>query len=660
MENLLNEVSSLMEMLKEEHDHQIRGHIKESIFTQLEAIEAKLCFIEDNFKNSSITGDYLNKIQEKYIEVRDIANRLDDQFMLFVMGSGKNGKSTLINALLEQERAAVNFLPKTWKIDIFYDSSMMGDVEAIVRYKDGRSGFMSQKDANIFLEEEETKQQESQKKIRKSVREFKESHSFEEIEEFKKQQMKYKLYKSPVSEVIWSVSNSKILNDYCLVDTPGLNQELEGDIVISSARDYYHKADGVIWLLPADKISGVTDKSEIEKLLEAYGKRADNIIAVIGKIDKVPGDLDAIIAEAKKLYGNIMSEFIPISALKAVNAQKIMLSVDKETDQYKNAMREYEESGVPYLIKYLKRNLYTNKTNIQIESKKQSIEEIYKDINQLINTMFGEIEKASSRYVELVNIWNKAKEDVYVSAEKYIKNVCKEKAEHIEQIISIQENELWELEGEERDKAIQKILEAEKLNDFFVGVAEHNFKKLNEVYQYYVKQSAFKEFPMLKENYIVSSLNQGKVEIEKLESLTDEDMVTILTGGALATGAAILLGPIGIFIGGLAFTGAGRSVAKWFTRAFSSSIASKVKKKMEEQFQIACENIMKEYTTRLRVASSNIDRVRRDSYAMLYGDYSRQDAYRKIMTNIQSLLFFEYEPLGLAGIMIGKREGKSL
>ena len=38
--------------------------------------------------------------------------------MLFIMGMRKYGKSTLINALLRQKVAEMDFLPKTWKIDV--------------------------------------------------------------------------------------------------------------------------------------------------------------------------------------------------------------------------------------------------------------------------------------------------------------------------------------------------------------------------------------------------------------------------------------------------------------------------------------------------------------------------------------------------------------
>mgnify|MGYP001015502329 CR=1 FL=1 len=37
---------------------------------------------------------------------------------VMIVGDGKRGKSTLLNALIGQNLAEVNFLPKTWRIDL--------------------------------------------------------------------------------------------------------------------------------------------------------------------------------------------------------------------------------------------------------------------------------------------------------------------------------------------------------------------------------------------------------------------------------------------------------------------------------------------------------------------------------------------------------------
>ncbi len=41
-------------------------------------------------------------------------------YMLYVIGMGKAGKSSLLNSLVGSKVADVGTLPKTWKTDFFY------------------------------------------------------------------------------------------------------------------------------------------------------------------------------------------------------------------------------------------------------------------------------------------------------------------------------------------------------------------------------------------------------------------------------------------------------------------------------------------------------------------------------------------------------------
>ena len=103
--------------------------------------------------------------------IHQLAERLNENFMLFVMGSGKNGKSTLINALLGQQAAAEDFLPKTWKIDVFHDADL--DASCTLTFKDGSCRSMTAGEAQAYIEGEEQKRKDSERAIRQELREFK-------------------------------------------------------------------------------------------------------------------------------------------------------------------------------------------------------------------------------------------------------------------------------------------------------------------------------------------------------------------------------------------------------------------------------------------------------------------------------------------------------
>src|SRR5690606_41937506 len=82
-----------------------------------------------------------------------LAEDLQRPFVLFVVGMGEFGKSTLINALLGQRAAAMDALPKTWKIVVFTCTLPPGIAQ--VRTYDGRVARLPVADAAALIDEEE-------------------------------------------------------------------------------------------------------------------------------------------------------------------------------------------------------------------------------------------------------------------------------------------------------------------------------------------------------------------------------------------------------------------------------------------------------------------------------------------------------------------------
>ena len=118
----INETLEFFSEVENVYHHETKKYTMHQLTANILLIKNELLEIEkyaDTKVNTAILHEYLQKLQNEYSVIEELANQLDEKFSLFIMGSGKNGKSTLINALLGQKKAAVNILPKTWKIDIY-------------------------------------------------------------------------------------------------------------------------------------------------------------------------------------------------------------------------------------------------------------------------------------------------------------------------------------------------------------------------------------------------------------------------------------------------------------------------------------------------------------------------------------------------------------
>lgn len=157
-------VQSLYDDVEDGYNQRIRQHVQRQMLAHLDEITTELEAIHESCGTGTVRlHDYIQTIEETCTAIRQLAERLDQDFMLFVMGSGKNGKSTLINALLGQKAAAEDSLPKTWKIDVFHDES---DASCTLTFKDGSQKRMTGDEARAFIEKEEQKRKDSERAIR--------------------------------------------------------------------------------------------------------------------------------------------------------------------------------------------------------------------------------------------------------------------------------------------------------------------------------------------------------------------------------------------------------------------------------------------------------------------------------------------------------------
>ena len=190
----------------------------------------KQCAVEEFIKNisniskGSISKDVLDNMIIISNEFKELYENFDDKLMIFIVGNGNVGKSTLLNSLVGKDVAKTNFLPTTWKIDVY--TPELDENTAIIKYKNGKQESLSIDEAKIKIDNEEAKSKESNKLFKAKLKE--ESRGVknkEQIEEIKRYLSKKYIYTSNISEVRWPVKSNWILERCLLVDTPGLNQE---------------------------------------------------------------------------------------------------------------------------------------------------------------------------------------------------------------------------------------------------------------------------------------------------------------------------------------------------------------------------------------------------------------------------------------------------
>ncbi|WP_408956589.1 dynamin family protein [Natroniella sp. ANB-PHB2] len=347
------------------------------------------------YENASLLKSAINKIQEAKVEIERLTEDLDKPFLLAMIGTGNYGKSTLLNALLGQEVAEMNRLPKTWKVDVYYGSN---DEQVQVYYKNNKVKYLSFKEAKKLLQKEEEKRKNSEREIKKKLRELiKKLDSVQEKKEKEKELQDKYLYKSKISRVEWPIEPNQLLKEFRLVDTPGLFQTLLGDVK-KGMGDYYSQAEGVIWLLDANSISAKQSRKmldDLNKSLEEIGGRADNMIAVLNKVDLVRknGGEEAVARvskEANELFGDIFDEIVPISAKEALDGIK-------DNDEVL-----INKSGIKELHKVIRRYFLTQAQNIQINKKVQDVKLIFNQLIEDLNDYNDRLDKDNQKREKLI------------------------------------------------------------------------------------------------------------------------------------------------------------------------------------------------------------------------------------------------------------------
>ena len=341
---------------------------------------------------------------------------LKNPFLLFVIGSGKYGKTTLINSLIKDNLLKVDDIPNTWKLDTLIKAKK----EKIdIIYKNNEVLNIDIEYGMNILKEEEMKYKKSKELIRNNFNIYKTSNK-RSIGELKlhKQTLEDKyLYKSDIEEVKYYINKNGILENFIIVDTPGLNQNLKSNTK-ERMINYYNRADGVIWLLDAQNIVAKSSEELIEVLRKEYiiDDKFDNIICVVNKIDVInKNSREKILLKINELYKNKFKDIVLVSSKEALKG-------------YINESNELiESSNIKSLLNSIDVNFKLQSEKIQTKAKYNVTKVTNNKINKLINNYKRELYKNINKYEEerviLEEKLKNLKSDLEIKVDKYISTI---------------------------------------------------------------------------------------------------------------------------------------------------------------------------------------------------------------------------------------------
>lgn len=253
-------------------------------------------------------------------------SRAEEPLAVFVVGEGKFGKSTLVNALVGSgsEVAKTDFLPLTWHItryvpevcgeryEIHYEPT---HVEAarllsfVRRVLADRVRICSAGVIHCGTAAELDSVMEAEDAARRSAKSS-----------------------SAVWQVVRSVAiPAGVSRQLEIVDSPGISQVRDGSAASDSIEDFYHRADVVLWMVAADK----TNSAETREGLTSMARYGKPIIGVVNRSDLIPAaQRERVRDDVSRRYGELFKDVVLVSARDGFLAMR-----DRDA-------RRFERSGI--------------------------------------------------------------------------------------------------------------------------------------------------------------------------------------------------------------------------------------------------------------------------------------------------------------------------
>lgn len=497
----------------------------------------KFIHILSNINQGSISRDVVENLIFISNEFKELYENFDDRLMIFIVGDGNVGKSTLLNALVGKEVAKTNFLPTTWKIDVY--SPELSNNNAIIKYTNGKQETLSVKKAKQKIDKEDEKIKESKKIFSKKLKEKLQGiKNKEKIEEIKRYLGKKYIYKFNVCEVRWPVKSNFLLEECLLVDTPGLNQDFDSLAQIGDVDSYYHKADGVIWILDGTKISSQSPNTllkELDDSLKNVGGVRDNIIGVINRVDLLRKNgcqeaVDKVYNDAVKYFGNKFTKIIPISASEAY---KGISNNDKNM---------IEQSGIEDLKKAIEQIFLSKADTVKGKAKEQGSNRLIKNTKAILKKYKNQIDYYNKMYISKEANVKSSKENLINSINEELSNLIDNYLDEVSNRVEIYVEQLSNGKGIDFIKnTIYKVNEFESTRNWFIKNKKLEIKNNTDTWENLCKISEYK--------YIKPENTENNISINVSINLKNIDTSAFFTPSAQGT----LMSTLGNLIGKIGF-----------------------------------------------------------------------------------------------------------
>jgi len=592
---------------------------------------------ENEDREARLLKDTLVEIKNKANQIRLLGDELTEPFLLFVIGMGNYGKSTLVNSLIGERLAEMDVLPKTWKIDIYEKSFKKQDITII--YKNGEQKNVSKREAELIIAKEEEKRIKSEDQIESKYQELsKNLKLIEAKEELKEKLNKNLLYKSPIVEMHWPCNpkNNSLLNKFNIVDTPGLWQETNGKKTKEDLRAYYHKADGVLWMLDANTIASAKANKlvkDLEKSIEMVGGEVNNVLAVLNRIDLVRKEneenVKKVMKKVEQIYNDKFIDIIPISAKEALSGI------------INNDHKLYKGSGFPNLLNSIEVNFAKRAARIKTQSKLNGLKGYLRDIKVDIRDYKEKIDSDCEKNKEMKKTLNKETNKLKYKIknminESHLNNYEKKVLTNIETKAEV----LFDFKDEEQDYIERyiknNIFEKKYLEDRMSKFQGYYEKKLESAFNDLIKMSQISEFQYLNK---VTSLKIQKINhnYNNNININSSEISDKSSFGNLMTMAAggIFLGPVGIILGLLANS---FGLVRWIVKQFKlPELKDKLKSELRKILKMVRNKVINQLNRDLKNIRKNINKYREKSFSKLHGDIKEINSVYNFIDNIEKM-----------------------
>jgi GTPase SAR1 family protein len=320
--------------------------------------------------------------------------RAGKPFEVFIDGSVKFGKSTLINALLGQLIAPTGRYPKTWCFNRYiavestkpYARVLVEPRQyAATPHLQARLGQPreSEGDLSVFhlsFDDVERLMEEEEERTRESLKTA-------------------NPYVSPIIEIEWQVPDrNAVLKGMRLVDTMGLNGIREKKGHLNRLTWQFRRADAVIWVVSATNLND----AGIREQLREFRRFAKRSVLVVNRWDEVTNK-EAVRQKALDLYQPHVNEVVFLSALAAEVAINRVSLKELNGEQRaailkllkSNGAIDYnallEASGFPVLQRVLESRLHAQQREIRIEAAYNRLRTEQADCRRMAKTLVEEL-----------------------------------------------------------------------------------------------------------------------------------------------------------------------------------------------------------------------------------------------------------------------------